>query len=84
MATAGPRVRAAVSLQSHEVYLDIRPEATQERVGRACSVSSHGSRKSSHTAMSDSACKFSPQPQGTGFVWPYGEQEVSWSYRVNS
>ncbi|KAJ8396779.1 hypothetical protein AAFF_G00013780 [Aldrovandia affinis] len=50
------------SVKSHEVYLDICPETTQERVGGAHSVSSHSSRKSSHTAMSESACTQSPAP----------------------
>ncbi|XP_061090207.1 neuronal PAS domain-containing protein 2-like isoform X1 [Conger conger] len=55
MEEASSEMAPSSSIKSHEVYLDIRPEATQERVGRACSVSSHSSRKSSHTAMSDSA-----------------------------
>ncbi|XP_018602116.1 neuronal PAS domain-containing protein 2 isoform X4 [Scleropages formosus] len=43
--------------QDHTVYLDINPptEAPKERVSGTRSVSSHSSRRSSHTAMSDSA-----------------------------
>nr|XP_023698639.1 neuronal PAS domain-containing protein 2-like isoform X2 [Paramormyrops kingsleyae] len=39
-------------IKSHDVYLDVSQEAP--RVSRTRSVSSHSSRKSSHTAMSDS------------------------------
>ncbi|KAJ8351429.1 hypothetical protein SKAU_G00229050 [Synaphobranchus kaupii] len=56
MEEASSEMAPSSSMKSHEVYLDICPETTQERVGGgACSVSSHSSRKSSHTAMSDSA-----------------------------
>uniref|UniRef100_A0A8C9SXS7 Neuronal PAS domain protein 2 n=1 Tax=Scleropages formosus TaxID=113540 RepID=A0A8C9SXS7_SCLFO len=49
-----------VEQQDHTVYLDINPptEAPKERVSGTRSVSSHSSRRSSHTAMSDS-CFFS-------------------------
>ncbi|XP_036403914.1 neuronal PAS domain-containing protein 2-like isoform X2 [Megalops cyprinoides] len=43
------------SIKIDKVYLDICQEAAQERMNGARSVSSHSSRKSSHTAMSDSA-----------------------------
>uniref|UniRef100_A0A8C7WGV4 Neuronal PAS domain protein 2 n=1 Tax=Oncorhynchus mykiss TaxID=8022 RepID=A0A8C7WGV4_ONCMY len=46
--------------QAQEVYLDICPNLDppgQDRMSGACSVSSHSSRKSSHTALSDSACE---------------------------
>uniref|UniRef100_A0A8C8FE36 Neuronal PAS domain protein 2 n=1 Tax=Oncorhynchus tshawytscha TaxID=74940 RepID=A0A8C8FE36_ONCTS len=45
---------------SIKVYLDICPNLEppgQDRMSGACSVSSHSSRKSSHTALSDSACE---------------------------
>ncbi|KPP76404.1 neuronal PAS domain-containing protein 2-like, partial [Scleropages formosus] len=48
---------ASSSVKDHTVYLDINPptEAPKERVSGTRSVSSHSSRRSSHTAMSDSA-----------------------------
>ncbi|MBN3301379.1 CLOCK protein, partial [Amia calva] len=47
---------ASSSIKSQEVYLDIQQEAPRERrAGQTRSLSSHSSRKSSHTAMSDSA-----------------------------
>uniref|UniRef100_A0A8C9QV50 Neuronal PAS domain-containing protein 2-like n=1 Tax=Scleropages formosus TaxID=113540 RepID=A0A8C9QV50_SCLFO len=42
-------------IKSHDVYLDFHQEVPGGRVSRARSMSSHSSRKSSHTAMSDSA-----------------------------
>ncbi|XP_048885292.1 neuronal PAS domain-containing protein 2-like isoform X2 [Brienomyrus brachyistius] len=46
-------VASSSLIKSHDVYLDVSQEAP--RVSRTRSVSSHSSRKSSHTAMSDSA-----------------------------
>uniref|UniRef100_A0A6Q2ZJX2 Neuronal PAS domain protein 2 n=1 Tax=Esox lucius TaxID=8010 RepID=A0A6Q2ZJX2_ESOLU len=46
-------------LQTPDVYLDICPSLDPpagDQISRACSVSSQSSRKSSHTALSDSAC----------------------------
>lgn len=51
--------------QAQELYLDICStlDAPQDRNSGARSVSSHSSRKSSHTALSDSACESSSAPQ---------------------
>uniref|UniRef100_A0AAY4AJH2 Neuronal PAS domain protein 2 n=1 Tax=Denticeps clupeoides TaxID=299321 RepID=A0AAY4AJH2_9TELE len=51
---------ATSSDKGQEVFLDMCPslEAPHERISGAHSVSSHSSRKSSHTALSDSACKY--------------------------
>ncbi|XP_016331733.1 neuronal PAS domain-containing protein 2 isoform X1 [Sinocyclocheilus anshuiensis] len=48
---------ATSSIKGQEVFLDMCPplDATQERISSARSVSSQSSRKSSHTALSDSA-----------------------------
>uniref|UniRef100_A0A672MQM8 Neuronal PAS domain-containing protein 2-like n=1 Tax=Sinocyclocheilus grahami TaxID=75366 RepID=A0A672MQM8_SINGR len=48
---------ATSSIKEQEVFLDMCPplEATRERISSARSVSSQSSRKSSHTALSDSA-----------------------------
>ncbi|MBN3313683.1 NPAS2 protein, partial [Atractosteus spatula] len=48
---------ASSSIKSHEVYPDVHQEVPRERASgsQARSVSSHSSRKSSHTALSDSA-----------------------------
>lgn len=48
---------ATSSIKGQEVFLDMCPplEATRERISSARSVSSQSSRKSSHTALSDSA-----------------------------
>ncbi|KAG9338625.1 hypothetical protein JZ751_025463 [Albula glossodonta] len=54
MEESSSEIAPSSSIKSHEVFLEICPETTQERVGRAPSVSSHSSRKSSHTALSDS------------------------------
>ncbi len=47
-------------VQGQEVFLEMCPplEATRERMSSARSVSSQSSRKSSHTALSDSACEY--------------------------
>ncbi|KAL4649220.1 neuronal PAS domain-containing protein 2-like isoform X7 [Arapaima gigas] len=42
-------------IRSHEVCLDVHRETPMERAHRARSASSHSSRRSSHTALSDSA-----------------------------
>uniref|UniRef100_A0A8C1GQ46 Neuronal PAS domain protein 2 n=1 Tax=Cyprinus carpio TaxID=7962 RepID=A0A8C1GQ46_CYPCA len=48
---------ATSSIKGQEVFLDMCPplDATQERISSARSVSSQSSKKSSHTALSDSA-----------------------------
>ncbi|XP_059404495.1 neuronal PAS domain-containing protein 2-like isoform X1 [Carassius carassius] len=48
---------ATSSIKGQEVFLDMCPplDATRERISSARSVSSQSSRKSSHTALSDSA-----------------------------
>lgn len=48
---------ATSSIKGQEVFLDMCPplEATRDRINSARSVSSQSSRKSSHTALSDSA-----------------------------
>uniref|UniRef100_A0A3P8PDR0 Neuronal PAS domain protein 2 n=1 Tax=Astatotilapia calliptera TaxID=8154 RepID=A0A3P8PDR0_ASTCA len=50
---------------AQELYLDICStlDAPRDRNSGARSVSSHSSRKSSHTALSDSACESSSAPQ---------------------
>nr|XP_033800166.1 circadian clock protein PASD1 isoform X2 [Geotrypetes seraphini] len=54
---------AASSLKSHSNYLDIRPcTANQETSRDRVSVSSHSSRRSSRTALSDSASTSSMRP----------------------
>ncbi len=54
-------------VQGQEVFLDMCPplEATRERISSARSVSSQSSRKSSHTALSDSACEYKRIPRLT-------------------
>uniref|UniRef100_A0A3Q3EG68 Neuronal PAS domain protein 2 n=1 Tax=Labrus bergylta TaxID=56723 RepID=A0A3Q3EG68_9LABR len=56
---------APSSVKAQELYLDICStlDPPRERNCRARSVSSHSSRKSSHTALSDSACESSSAPQ---------------------
>ncbi|XP_067112929.1 neuronal PAS domain-containing protein 2 isoform X2 [Osmerus mordax] len=74
--TSPPEI--ATSIKGQEVYLDVCPtlEPQRDRTSGACSVSSHSSRKSSHTALSDSAsnssvrypeaCTPSRQPASVG------------------
>ncbi|XP_064834042.1 neuronal PAS domain-containing protein 2 isoform X1 [Oncorhynchus masou masou] len=53
-----PEMATSSSIKAQEVYLDICPNLDppgQDGMSGACSVSSHSSRKSSHTALSDSA-----------------------------
>uniref|UniRef100_A0A673N805 Neuronal PAS domain-containing protein 2-like n=1 Tax=Sinocyclocheilus rhinocerous TaxID=307959 RepID=A0A673N805_9TELE len=58
---------ATSSIKGQEVFLDMCPplDATRERISSARSVSSQSSRKSSHTALSDSACKYKHIPRLT-------------------
>ncbi|XP_028923958.1 circadian clock protein PASD1 isoform X1 [Ornithorhynchus anatinus] len=54
---------AASSLKSHSSYIDNRQcESNQDTSRERVSVSSHSSRRSSHTAMSDSASTSSMRP----------------------
>uniref|UniRef100_A0AAQ5ZPR5 Neuronal PAS domain protein 2 n=1 Tax=Amphiprion ocellaris TaxID=80972 RepID=A0AAQ5ZPR5_AMPOC len=56
---------APSSVKAQELYLDICStlDAPRDRNSGARSVSSHSSRKSSHTALSDSACESSSAPK---------------------
>uniref|UniRef100_A0A8D3BZN9 Neuronal PAS domain-containing protein 2-like n=1 Tax=Scophthalmus maximus TaxID=52904 RepID=A0A8D3BZN9_SCOMX len=56
---------APSSVKAQELYLDICStlDPARDRNSGARSVSSHSSRKSSHTALSDSACKSSSSPE---------------------
>ncbi|KFP00748.1 Circadian locomoter output cycles protein kaput, partial [Calypte anna] len=52
---------AASSVKSHSSYLDMgQCGSSQDASREAVSVSSHSSRRSSHTALSDSACRYPP------------------------
>uniref|UniRef100_A0A3P8ZXK5 Neuronal PAS domain protein 2 n=1 Tax=Esox lucius TaxID=8010 RepID=A0A3P8ZXK5_ESOLU len=54
-----PELATSSSIKTPDVYLDICPSLDPpagDQISRACSVSSQSSRKSSHTALSDSAC----------------------------
>ncbi|XP_010893723.2 neuronal PAS domain-containing protein 2 isoform X2 [Esox lucius] len=53
-----PELATSSSIKTPDVYLDICPSLDPpagDQISRACSVSSQSSRKSSHTALSDSA-----------------------------
>ncbi|KAL0994204.1 hypothetical protein UPYG_G00119200 [Umbra pygmaea] len=53
-----PEINTSSSIKHQEVYLDICPKRdppTGDKMSGACSVSSHSSQKSNHTALSDSA-----------------------------
>lgn len=60
-----PDVEHYPLFQAQELYLDICStlEPPRDRNSGARSVSSHSSRKSSHTALSDSACESSSAPE---------------------
>uniref|UniRef100_A0A3P8Y2N4 Neuronal PAS domain protein 2 n=1 Tax=Esox lucius TaxID=8010 RepID=A0A3P8Y2N4_ESOLU len=56
-----PELATSSSIKTPDVYLDICPSLDPpagDQISRACSVSSQSSRKSSHTALSDSACEW--------------------------
>uniref|UniRef100_A0A3P9HAP4 Neuronal PAS domain protein 2 n=1 Tax=Oryzias latipes TaxID=8090 RepID=A0A3P9HAP4_ORYLA len=65
---------APSSVKAQELYLDICStlDASRDRNSGARSVSSQSSRKSSHTALSDSACESSPDLQSANSLhsWP--------------
>lgn len=76
--------------QAQELYLDICStlDPPRERNSGARSVSSHSSRKSSHTALSDSACESSPVSESanslhsrsicTKLLHPYEFHDCQW------
>uniref|UniRef100_A0A3Q3WTF7 Uncharacterized protein n=1 Tax=Mola mola TaxID=94237 RepID=A0A3Q3WTF7_MOLML len=61
---------APSSVKAQELYLDICStlDPSRDRNSGARSVSSHSSRKSSHTALSDSACESSAAPKSTNLL----------------
>uniref|UniRef100_A0A8C9WBW9 Neuronal PAS domain-containing protein 2-like n=1 Tax=Scleropages formosus TaxID=113540 RepID=A0A8C9WBW9_SCLFO len=67
-------IRYVTAPPSHDVYLDFHQEVPGGRVSRARSMSSHSSRKSSHTAMSDSQPLYQFQLPQLGMVHQLKEQ----------